>query len=211
LQNATGRGNPIGMPRPAKEFGTPYCRTVVGGSVTGAMDESVVIGFGGGIGRSLPAAAGGIVGPGGVGRSSLADAAGAAATTDAGAEVRALPTLNLFEDGAALVDPFNKPPEPEADGNRLEVPGAGAAGTTALGDTADGGARPPDAPMLAFGWFVNCGVLPIGAARADGSPCDLDAGCCDQADPDTGAEVEEVGNAVGGVKRVGVAVAAAGR
>jgi hypothetical protein len=168
-----------------------------------------VIGFGGGIGRSDPAAAGGIVGPGGVGKSSLVEGAGAAATT--GADVRAALTLNLFEDGAALVEPLSKPLEPEADGSRFDVPGAGAAGTTALGDTADGGARPPDGPMLVAGWFVNCGVLPIGAARADGSPCDLEAGCCDQAEPATALEAVEAGTAVGGVNRVGVAAAAAGR
>jgi hypothetical protein len=65
--------------------------------------------------------------------------------------------------------------------------------------------------MLAFGWLVNCGVLPIGAARADGSP--LVAGCCDQAELATGGAVDEdVGSAVGGESLVGVAAAvAAGR
>lgn len=119
--------------------------------------------------------------------------------------------MNLFEDGAALVgEPPSRPLLPEVDGIKLEVLGAGAAGTTLPAGNADGGARPPDGPMLVAGWFVNCGVLPIGGARADGSPCDLDAppaGCCDQAELATAGVVDDVGIAAGGEIRVGVAAA----
>jgi hypothetical protein len=177
----------------------------VGASITG---ESCVTGCGGCNDGSAPTEAGGMAGPfagssGGMSTFTRGEPSGvrtafrATCRPGAGAALIGVPAFRLFR-----LDPL---------GIKFEVlgPGAGAAGTKLIGagaapGSAVGGANPLPGPMPAGGWFVNCGLLPIGA-KADGSPC----GWFGRAQPVLVAvdAVAEVGIAVGGVTLV---VAAAG-
>jgi hypothetical protein len=180
---------------------------VVGGGVPSITGDSCVIGWGGCSGGSDPIDAGGIVGPfaesskGAAGMGTFARGEPSAvriaftATCRPGAGAALTGTLPFK---LLMLDPT---------GIRFEVlaPGAGAAGTGPAGPVMDGnaacGANPPAGPIPTAGWLENCGVLPIGAARADGSPCGGAAGVVRCAQPEL-AGVAAVGKAVGGLIRV---------
>ncbi len=161
--------------------------------------DSCVIGSGGWSGGSEPSDAAGMLGP--FGSSAGIGIAGRGEPS----AVRTAFTATCRPGAAATLTgmPVFSPLMPDPVGIKLDVlgPAPGAAGTmlplgTPLIDgNAAGGANPPAGLMPTGGWFENCGVLPMGAARADGSPCGL-GDCCDQAA--LGA-VEAAGIAVGGV------------
>ena len=111
-----------------------YCRTAVGAGLAGAIGVRLVIGCGGSTGRSLPTAAGGMIGPAGAGGSSAVRTAATA-------------TGFLTADAALdCVEPF-RVEMLGVTGIKFEVLGpgvaAGAAGTGAPADGTAGGAMPP--------------------------------------------------------------------
>ena len=147
-------------------------------------------------GNSEPLAAGGMVGPEATAESSPVTA-GRAFGADSVVRAAAVTTC-LFEPGTVLIGVPALPLEPI--GKRFDVlePDAGAAGTLPAAGNAAGGAMPPAGAMPPVGWLLNCGVLPVGAARADGSPAGLvveavDAcGCRFQAELFAGAAATEL-------------------
>jgi hypothetical protein len=117
-----------------------YCRTAVGGSVTGATGDNCVIGGGGWTGISEPVEAGGIIG---LPDSSPANGAAATATAfGAGGSV----TRVEFRDNG-----------PVAAGPEFDVlaPAAGAAGTGLPPGNGIGGAIPPTGVIPPLGCALN--------------------------------------------------------